>query len=74
MHSNIEQLFPYLDEIFIQFYDQLLSHEKLKIFFRDDDQIRGLVEKQKAYFKSSIFLMKKHLLLQVKNLVNFIMI
>lgn len=45
---------PNLDRIFEQFYDSMLSNRDFSIFFRNDDQIRNLIEKQKKYFLSSL--------------------
>lgn len=45
---------PYLADAFQKFYDQMLSHETLKVFFEDKVQIKTLVERQKANFIESL--------------------
>lgn len=43
-----------LDDIFEKFYDIILSNKDFSIFFRNDDQIRSLIKKQKRYFIKSL--------------------
>ena len=43
--SELKQLIPYLDEIMATFYREMLSHEQLSVFFKDDDAINHLIEK-----------------------------
>ncbi len=45
---------PYLDRAFTAFYDRLLSNDHFRAFFRDDEQIRDLVERQRASLTLSI--------------------
>jgi len=55
MHLEIlEALNEDLDQIFQQFYDQLLSNADFDTYFKSPQQIEKLIKKQKAYFISSL--------------------
>lgn len=51
---DLEVLIPYLDRVFNAFYDRLLSNDHFRSFFEDDEQIRGLVQRQRASFVESM--------------------
>ncbi len=50
----LEQITPYLDKAFNAFYDRILSNDHFRSFFRDSEQIRNLVERQRASFIESM--------------------
>ena len=50
----LDRIRPYLDRAFTAFYDRLLSNDHFRTFFRDDEQIRDLVDRQRASFNLSI--------------------
>jgi EAL domain-containing protein (putative c-di-GMP-specific phosphodiesterase class I) len=50
----LESVEPYLDRVFSAFYDRLLSNDHFRAFFRDDDQIRNLVQRQRTSFVESL--------------------
>lgn len=51
---DLEVLVPYLDRTFSAFYDRLLSSDHFRSFFRDDEQIRDLVQRQRSSFIASM--------------------
>jgi EAL domain-containing protein (putative c-di-GMP-specific phosphodiesterase class I)/GGDEF domain-containing protein len=51
---DLEVLVPYLDRTFAAFYDRLLSSDHFRSFFRDEDQIRDLVQRQRSNFIASM--------------------
>jgi len=51
---ELKVLHPYLDKAFTTFYDRLLSNDHFQAFFRDEDQVRDLVDRQRASFVQSM--------------------
>jgi EAL domain-containing protein (putative c-di-GMP-specific phosphodiesterase class I) len=51
---ELDVLRPYLDKAFTSFYDRLLSNDHFQVFFEDTDQVRELVERQRASFVRSM--------------------
>jgi EAL domain-containing protein (putative c-di-GMP-specific phosphodiesterase class I)/GGDEF domain-containing protein len=51
---DFDRIVPYLDRAFQSFYDRLLSNEHFSAFFEDQDQIRSLVDRQRASFVESM--------------------
>jgi len=51
---TLEQITPYLDKAFNAFYDRILSNDHFRSFFRDSEQIRNLVDRQRASFIESM--------------------
>lgn len=45
-----------LDNVFEQFYNTMLSDETFSVFFKDDAQIRSLIQRQKTFLLESIIL------------------
>ena len=45
---------PYLETIFEEFYQNMLNDDHLAVYFRDDEQIRALIEKQKQFLITSL--------------------
>jgi diguanylate cyclase (GGDEF)-like protein len=45
---------PYLDGVFQDFYDRLLSDERFQVFFADDQQVRQLVQRQRQNLLDSL--------------------
>jgi len=45
-----------LDNVFETFYDTMLSSEDFSVFFKDDEQIRSLIMRQKAFLLETILL------------------
>lgn len=45
---------PDLDRIFENFYQLMLSNKDFSVFFKNDEQIRSLIVKQKKYFIQSL--------------------
>ncbi|THB81720.1 MAG: GGDEF domain-containing protein [Desulfobacteraceae bacterium] len=45
---------PVLDSVFEKFYQSMLSNRDFAVFFKDDDHIRSLIEKQKMHFLDSL--------------------
>lgn len=52
--SNLLVLVPHLTEIMSKFYKDMLEHEQLSVFFRDQNQIDNLIESQKNNFIDSL--------------------
>jgi EAL domain-containing protein (putative c-di-GMP-specific phosphodiesterase class I) len=51
---DFEKVVPYLDKAFQGFYERLLSNEHFSAFFQDAEQIRSLVDRQRASFVESM--------------------
>jgi len=52
--SNLKKFIPYIDDIMSTFYVDMLSHEQLSVFFKDEHAIAQLIEKQKQNFIDSL--------------------
>jgi EAL domain-containing protein (putative c-di-GMP-specific phosphodiesterase class I) len=52
--KNIHLLEPYLERAFAAFYDTLLSDPHFARYFRDEEQIGGLIERQRQTFMDSL--------------------
>ncbi len=50
----LDGITPYLERTFTAFYDRLLSNDHFRAFFRDDEQISNLVDRQRASFTESL--------------------
>lgn len=53
-HFKLKQLIPFLDETMETFYDEMLSHHQISVFFENKDHIHRLIEKQKKNFIDSL--------------------
>ncbi len=55
-----KELFKYtklnLNDVFSEFYDTILSSPDMAVFFKNDEQIRSLIEKQKTFLLETILL------------------
>lgn len=47
-------ILPHIDEAFKAFYDTMLNDVKLGVFFDSNEQVIGLIAKQKEYFRASL--------------------
>jgi diguanylate cyclase (GGDEF)-like protein len=52
--ENLHKIIPFTDDVFETFYNAMLKDSRLSIFFEDDEQIKTLITKQKAYFVASL--------------------
>ncbi|MEA1919291.1 MAG: GGDEF domain-containing protein [Campylobacterota bacterium] len=52
--QHIEKILPDIDDAFNEFYNAMLSDEKLSIFFESEAQIENLVKMQKVHFTQTI--------------------
>jgi len=50
----IQQIIPYINDAFREFYDAMLSDSKLSIFFESQAQIQNLINIQQKYFLDSL--------------------
>lgn len=50
----LKALVPYLDEIMAVFYREILSHEQMAVFFKDDEHIKQLIKTQKKNLIDSL--------------------
>lgn len=50
----LPELVPHIDSAFAAFYETMLSDERMEIFFKDDEQIKGLILKQKEHFTMTL--------------------
>lgn len=53
-HSILKPLVPFLDEIMETFYDEMLSHHQISVFFDGEEHIQRLIAKQKQNFIDSL--------------------
>jgi diguanylate cyclase (GGDEF)-like protein len=49
-HHILALIEPHLDEIFADFYQQLLGQQEFSIYFKPSDDIQQIIERQKHYF------------------------
>ena len=47
----LKALVPYLDEIMAVFYREILSHEQMAVFFKDDEHIKQLITQVSEFKK-----------------------
>lgn len=52
--SILKTLEPHLDGVFEKFYVTMLSDKEFSVFFRDEEQVRSLIKRQKKYFLKSL--------------------
>ena len=50
----LKALVPYLDEIMAVFYQEILSHQQMAVFFKSEEHIKQLIETQKKNFVDSL--------------------
>lgn len=51
---DIRLIEPYLDPIFEEFYENMLRDDHLAVYFRDSEQVKQLIDKQKAFLIKSL--------------------
>jgi diguanylate cyclase (GGDEF)-like protein len=52
--SKLYKIIPYTDAVFDTFYETMLKNSRLAIYFKDETQIKALIEEQKRYFVASL--------------------